>query len=201
MMAESLVYSCNMCSYNTQNLESLTSHVCKIHKNDPRFHIYCESCLRSYTKWDSYRKHIQRGCMVMPSGSNTSVDPSFPLTSDDNEGLEELDIMDVDSDQHEHSNAITQKDWYEALYILSIKEKYILSQVAVDEVVSCTKTLVSDILHEIMDDVCGNLPAETMEMLQNKIENVNDTLFKRMSSASLQRKYFKKYFNLVVSKI
>lgn len=110
--------------------------------------------------------------------------------------------MDITSEHHEHSNAMTQKDWYEAVYILSIKEKYILSQVAVDEVLSCTKTLVSDILYGIMDDVCSNdMPAETMQMLQSKVENINDTLFERMSSASLQRKYFKKYFNLVVSEI
>ena len=80
-----------MCSYGTGNLEDLTSHVCRMHQNDPKFHVYCKSCFRSYTKWDSYRKHIQRGCTHMPSSviANTNTHTSNNLQlADINDGEE-----------------------------------------------------------------------------------------------------------------
>lgn len=40
----------------------LASHVCKIHRYDPNFLIYCSSCLRSFKVWDTYKKHLYRGC-------------------------------------------------------------------------------------------------------------------------------------------
>ena len=33
-----------------------------VKKHCQGFFVYCNSCLRSYTKWNSYLKHIQRGC-------------------------------------------------------------------------------------------------------------------------------------------
>lgn len=53
------------------------------------------------------------------------------------------------TNEHEESDSEEQlitNEWFEAKYILHIKEKYILSQVAVDHVLASTKLLVSDIL-------------------------------------------------------
>ena len=42
-------------------------------KKHPRFFVYCNSFLRSYTKWNSYLQHIQRGCRsVTLERSNTN---------------------------------------------------------------------------------------------------------------------------------
>lgn len=196
LMAELLAFSCSMCSYGSRTLETLTLHVCKNHKSDPRFHIYCESCLRSYTNWDSYRKHLQRGCNTIPSTSvhPDTMDPGSPPAAD-NEIQSQLNMMDIS----EQSDELTQEDWHEAAYILNIKEKYIISQVAIDQILSCTKILVFDILSGIMDDIQGNLPSNAIQLLQNKVEHINSSLFQRLSSAALQRKYFRQYFNLVVS--
>ena len=185
-----------MCSYGTKNIENLTIHVCKVHKSDPNFHVYCELCLRSYTKWDSYRKHLQRGCSAIHS---TTLDsPTYPEVDTDEIASENWDRMEQDTSVAEE-NVIIQDDWYEAKYILNIKEKYILSQVAVDQIISSTKTLVSDILGGITDTIQGSVPLDVMELIQNEIDKVNTTLFQRLSSAALQKKYFQKYFNLIVS--
>lgn len=198
MMAE-LQYSCNMCSYGARDLDSVTSHVCRNHKNDHKFHVYCKSCLRSFTKWESYRKHIQRGCSIMPSSTvdpiTTALDPNSPSgTTEEHYG----DTIDIDSEDHQ-PGVVSQKDWYEAVYILNIKEQYVLPQVAVDKVLSSTKALLLDVLNELMNDIRGSVPAVTMQLLENKVFQINCALFKRLSSAALQRKYFKQYFDLVVS--
>lgn len=94
MTTELLPHTCNMCSYCTRTIENLTSHVCRMHKFDPRFHIFCNSCLRSYTKWDSYRKHVQRGCCMVstPSMDESTTNSSSPIptsiSEDDNGGNE-----------------------------------------------------------------------------------------------------------------
>lgn len=90
-------------------------------------------------------------------------------------------------------------DWHEAAYILNIKERYVMSQLAVDQVVDCTKNFVSVILSGILNDVKTSLPHAAIQLLQSKIDDVDTALFKQLSSAALQKKYFKKYFNLVVS--
>ena len=174
-MTELLPYSCNMCSYGAGSLENLTSHVCRMHKNDPRFHIYCESCLRSYTKWDSYRKHVQRGCCVRPPSedTSTSVDNNPPDNNTDNGedfGIEE-------QPQNLMASAVVQEDWHEATYILNIKERYTLSQVAVDQVIACTKTLVFDVLNRLLDDVKAGVPNATIKLLEEKVDYINGTLF------------------------
>ena len=65
-----LYHDCSICS---KSLEALTSHVCRVHRRDPRFLVSCKSCFRSYRKWDSYRKHLQRGCQMIPSQSTSGV--------------------------------------------------------------------------------------------------------------------------------
>lgn len=195
MMAELLSYACNMCSYSAGTMENLTSHVCRMHKSDPRFHIYCESCLRSYTKWDSYRKHIQRGCCVVSPTADMSVTNSPP--GDDYGNRDEFDTEE--QPQSPTASVVVQEDWHEAAYILNIKERYVLSQVAVDQVLACTRTLVSDVLSGVLDDVRADVPSDTVQLLENRVDFINDTLFKHLASAALQKKYFKQHFNLVVS--
>ena len=154
-MAE-LMYGCNMCSYEARSLNKLTSHVCKIHRYDSRFHFYCKSCLRSYTKWDSYRKHLQRGCTIIPGSSvvdHASSSIITPPVADD---------ISMDEEELPPGCCNDAQDWYEAAYVLKIKEQHILSQVAVDQIVSYTRTLVSDILNKTLNDVQDFLPANAL---------------------------------------
>lgn len=159
---------CNMCSYAAKTIENLTSHICRIHRFDPKFHVYCESCLRSYTKWDSYKKHLQRGCSIVSSSTQESAPESITSSP-----LPVMNCMDEGesqkyNEQPEHCEAI-EDDWHEAKYILSVKEKHVLSQVAVDEIIGCTKSLVSDILTEVVDAAQGRVPPNSLKLLQSKI--------------------------------
>lgn len=108
-------HTCSMCSYCSRNLGSLTTHICKSHRSDPRFNVYCKSCFRSYTKWESYRKHIQRGCKIMPCSTvNVASSSSLQLESNDED-------IDVDSSLVSNSNSMpVSEKWHEARFILSM---------------------------------------------------------------------------------
>ena len=199
-MAESMMYSCNMCSFSARSINSLTSHVCRAHKTDSMFHVYCKSCLRSYTKWDSYRKHVQRGCNAIPS--NDISDSGHQLAPINPDQLTSEDELDFSMEHESLTTAFNvEDDWHEAVYILNIKEKYLLSQVAVDQILSCTKQLVSDILAGVVNKIrSSEVSSSIMNVIENEVFRINCSLFKRVSTASLQKNYFKEYFNLVVSK-
>ena len=154
-------YDCTLCSYGTRSLQALTEHVCKRHRSDPNFHVNCKSCLRSYFNWESYRKHVQRGCRTMP-GSEVSHASSMDEIACDNEDT--MEVSDFESSQSTSSYpALLSRDWHEAAFILKIKEQYVLSQVAVDEVLSSTKVLMSEILSDVLDSVRGRVPNDTMQ--------------------------------------
>ena len=193
-MAE-LFHFCSMCSYGTVSLETLTEHVCTKHKSDPRFLVYCNSCLCSYSKWDSYRKHLQRGCEIMPTSATAST---HTQANSDREEYDDPGMsMDVDDDSSILANHDQQ--WHEAAYILSIKEKHILAQVAVDEILSITGVFVQDLLTGLVDDIQDKIPSDAVHILEDKVKETSDNLFRGISTAFLQKQYFRKHFSLVVS--
>lgn len=75
---------CNMCSFITHQPNALTSHIIRMHKDSPQFNVDCRSCLQSYTKWDSFRNHIQHGCSEIIPAVDASV-PAFISVSLSNE--------------------------------------------------------------------------------------------------------------------
>ena len=199
IMASEVFHDCNMCCYGTYSLEALISHVCKFHKDHPSFHVYCKTCLRSYTKWDSYRKHVQRGCKIMPTGTQelgTSDEPSEDLTADVDSDTIQPEPMDF---ERPHHNDVYPEKWHEALYILNLKEQFSLSQVAVDHVLASTTALVSGLLKEILDSIKDHVATDTMGLLEETTKNTVTSLFKGVSTSFLQKKYFKQHFKLLVS--
>lgn len=134
---------------------------------------------------------------VVPMSTSSKDMSTSAGQSDGN--LEDDNLMDTQELIPEAPTTAVQDDWQEATFILNLKEQYVLPQVAIDHVVSCTKVLVSDILGRIINDVCGNLPADSTKLLENRVMKTNTTLFGHLSTASLQKKYFKQHFNLIVS--
>lgn len=190
-----MFHACSMCSYGARSPEALSSHVCKVHKSDPRFLVYCKSCLRSYTKWDSYRKHLQRGCEIMPTSTVDSTAGINSLLTND------IDVQDpsVVDDEEESRPMPASRQWHEAAYIISIKEKHVLAQVAVDQVLSATSSFVAEVLSGLMDEIRDSASVNTMRILEKKVKDIKDNLFKGVSSGFLQKQYFEQHFGLVVS--
>lgn len=186
------VHTCNMCCYTFRHLDLLAAHIISKHKDDPQFNVYCKLCLRSYTKWDSYRKHVQRGC----SGCSTVL-PNVSSPSSQLE-IEECNDEDLPEVQPESSSIVNQS-WHEAAFILNIKEQYVVSQAVIDHMLSSTKILVSNLLSGIINDLGDIVPIETMELIKSRIRITDTSLFNGLTTACLQKSFFKQHFDLVVS--
>ena len=144
---------------------------------------------------------LQRGCEIVPSTSSQSIASISPLP-DIGPGPDPSTIDDEEAEIEENESLPVcrqSQQWHEAAYIVSIKEKHTLAQVAVDEILSTTSLFVADILSGFMDDIRDSTPANTMRILGRKVENINNTLFRGVSTAHLQKQYFKKHFGLLVS--
>lgn len=77
------VLCCSMCSFQASDRDTLVLHVCKIHRHDPNFLIYCSRCLRSFRVWETYKKHLYRGCKE-EANNVTSEDTILDISEDDN---------------------------------------------------------------------------------------------------------------------
>ena len=192
------VRGCSMCSYTSISEEDVKKHVLKLHKHHPRFFVYCNSCLRSYTKWNSYLKHIQRGCRsVRLEGSITNstnneqeTDKSYLVSNGIGDTSEELsEPKEEQDDQRE-----------QAAYILSIKEKYGISQVAVDHIVESTKSLVRDVLARFVNHISSSnqVSPDALRYINEEAKKCSDNLFKNLSTSHLQKKFIKDNFGYVV---
>lgn len=162
------LYGCDMCSFVALQHASLVDHVCTIHREHPNFLVYCESCLRSYTKWDSYKKHRSRGCKGGQTGSHV-------LTGE----AEDLSMSITDNDPVDDDDGVAPmfrppQQWHEAAFILSVKEQHVLSQAAVDHVISSAKSLVSNVFDALLNTLTDRLPEDSMNhfLSQNPVSKL-----------------------------
>ena len=143
------VYRCSMCTFATPNSNHLQKHIYTVHRDDPNFHVYCSFCNRSFKKLSAYRKHLFRGCKAQHTIESTYV-------QDDEDSEPENFVqptLNVDesctSQRSEETHLQLDKKWLEARYILGLKEKYSITQTAIDHVVLSTASLLSSVLDSI----------------------------------------------------
>lgn len=140
----------------------------------------------------------------MPSSSvemtNASGCDEEPLSFENlNVDRFNVDSTQRSSNEDECSSILVDRQWHEAAYILGIKEKHILPQVAIDEILSTTSIFISEILSGLVHDICDSLPTDILQLLQKKIKDTSNSLFRDVLTGFKQNKYFKTHFGLVVS--
>ena len=101
-------------------------------------------------------------------------------------------------DESQTSQALTQQ-WHEAKFILSIKVKHVLSQVAVDQVLSSTTTLLCIMLDHVTADLKAKRPEELLQLVEHRACEAKSSLFSGIHTSYLQHKFFAENFHLVVS--
>ena len=153
--------------------------------------------MRSYKKLSAYRKHVSRGCTV-PLGEDTNTEQGSPLQSSPElpEGDTFDDSVTEQFDDPGVENPTICQQWHEARFILSIKE-HVLSQAAVDHIMSSTTTLVSTLLDNITANVYSTDPQELLKIIDQRICDAK-AMFSGLSTSYQQQKYFVENFHLVV---
>lgn len=198
--AMSELLSCQMCSYFGSH-DELLRHVCQIHEHDPNFLIYCSTCSRSFTKLDSFRKHKSRStkCSSQSDLSHSSLTPQIPTPGPSND--ETAPTLDYEGAERSDSHPALRRPstkWRAASFILGIKEKHLLTQAAIDTVLTSTTSLVDGLLQDFVAELRENLSEEAKAVLDEKVQGCLQP-FSGLETAYLQKKYFRESFNLLVS--
>ena len=185
-----------MCSFTSRWEKDIRRHICSVHKDDPRFLVHCE-CLRSFKKWNTFLKHLQRGCSAVQNSASNSFSQSSENTLSD----QGFDASDSDGQiTRPCEREVPDKQWQQAAYILSIKERYGLTQVAVDHVITSTKVLLIDVFAQLVSRMSSSnhLSPDGLQYLEEECKRISDQLFENLSTPYLQQKYFRENFNFIV---
>ena len=184
----------------------LVKHVCRVHEHEAKFLIYCGQCSRSYTKLASFKKHIQHSsecrafnqAAINEAASSSSETILLPAAED-------ADMQDLGSvvilEPGQEDLAPPPMKWRADAFLLSIKERHLLSQAAVDTMVPSSTSLVGGILDDVLAELRGALPNEALPVLEEKVEEGLFSLkpFEGLETAYFQKRYMRELFKLVVS--
>ncbi|XP_028412421.1 uncharacterized protein LOC114535241 [Dendronephthya gigantea] len=175
-----MVFICNICRYETNIGNDYKKHMFKFHHHDANFKAVCGFCNRSYSKMDSFRKHIRR--------------------KHANEANEINDFMQVNEQVPDTPVGLVDKNYkqcHSAKYLLSLKASKVSERV-VNDIMETTQCFVSDILTDVKKAVDGKLKDEGVNM-EIDYEGIFDqgNLFADLSTTVQRKNYYKEHFGLV----
>ena len=207
---------CSFCSLSLTGIPSWFSHIRLVHSHEPGFFMRCSinGCALTYRNFSSLNTHVYRHHreaiigrihqQTITSGIECLADDNAPereifehddSTDDDQLVRTEIrQLLGIDSDEHKQRCA---------LFLLEMKEKFGISQKAIDRVVSGSEMLLANSARRIEAGVSHVLSSNDVDVaqipaLREYFDNLQSP-FVGISSSYLQLKYFKDNFGLIVS--
>ena len=162
------------------NLTEFLKHVKLFHSHQPNFSITCgvRGCMRSFHNYITFRNHLY---MYHSCDSNLSNDTSGERGNQSSDGGDESD-EEEDEQEHEHgtgdaSNSLAVRDTTtvlqesSALFLMGLKEKHKLTQVAMEGIIEGVTSLVQSRMDLLYADISSQLtsagiPRSTIEGLR-----------------------------------
>lgn len=214
-----MIYHCPYCSYRCNRYRIHTRHVFDSHSSIPNFEFTCgiNSCIRKFRNYNSLKSHVARNHY----GDDPDATPILPLVSDlpsesvendtcssepngfeDTLAPEQYEELSQTCVMQSHSKNQLQKS--SALYLLTLKEKYRLTQTAVDFVVNHTKVAVDNIIDDLHQSVAREMMSISVlsdgdkSRISSVFHNATNP-FSGLETQYLQSKYFEETFAVVVS--
>ena len=195
-------HNCPLCeSFASTSMKGIVRHIGLVHSHELDFRVTCgvSGCLRTYYKFNSFKKHmyVKHRDSLHEHATNV-VSYQAVLGSNDC-------YTPQDDDDEEHESFITQRDRSTALFLLKAREIHKISQSALDHLLGDMAVYMDMIKERLMENVIATLQRkginmeDDLELLRlTKSPEVTDP-FSSLHSEYLQRQYFIKHFNLVVS--
>ena len=152
------------------------------------FRVYCASCLRSFSKWNTFKKHLSRGCSLqVPEDSSADSERTHDL--DPTTSLDDFSAFSSSEDVLDHNSLDTpSQEWHEAAYILYIKENHVMTQAAIDTILPHTNQLFLSLLESVSRELRTKLSDEAMGFVEQAHSNVLP-LFSNLSTTYQQVTY------------
>lgn len=213
IMAHAIPFRCKSCSYSSSSWRGVVRHTFETHSNEPNFSVACvvDGCCQTFQRYSSLTSHLLRkhkgkdlefearnSSRFFTSTSESSHECTF---EDENEtgNIVTEDLSPQESDciyqpnvEHLHRSA--------GLFLLSIKERYQLTQAAVDFALGQVREMISlavDDAHKVMESTLKEYSI-TIPDVSDQLETLRDP-FASFSTEYMQTKYYREHFGLVVS--
>ena len=202
---------------------SYTRHVFESHSSIPNFEFTCgiQGCIRKFRNYHTLKSHIVRNhsgedLNSVPerfdspsentgSDIDTAENDECPSELDDDLDMDPEQLQTVCTMQSGGLSGANQLQKSSALFLLTLKEKYRLTQTAVDFAVDQIKTTVEHIIDDLREGVARevmNITSELSDDDKSRIYSVFDNAknpFSGIETQYLQSKYFEENFAVVVS--
>ena len=207
-------YHCSYCPYRCGSYRNYTRHIFESHSSIPNFEFTCgiNSCVRKFRNYNSLKSHVARNHYgedvdASPSGNvsqSESIESDVATSElDDFEDVftsqqsaeEESQTCTVQSQSVTTANELQKSS---ALYLLTLKEKYKLTQTAIDFVVGHTKLAIDNIIDDLHQNVTKEISGDDKSRISSVFHNTKNP-FNGLETRYLQSKYFEENFAVVVS--
>ena len=177
-------------------------HTFESHSSEPNFSFTCgiDGCRQTFYKYSSIKSHISRKHRGLEHAgilSGTDESTSGVTVDDlDSTGCEE-DVSVVCATDSQ--SRLTRSA---ALFLITLKEKYALTQSATDYAVGQVKEMMVYMLEDLKSSVDSALQEFSLETgtqvpdLAHCYDNINP--FLHLETEHMQKKFYKENFNLVV---
>ena len=184
-------------------------HTFESHSSEPNFSFTCgiDGCRQTFNKYSSIKSHIsrkhrglERVGILSGTDENTSIVTSSTNFDDDLDSTG--DGVDVSVDRARTTDTQSRLTRSAALFLITLKEKYALTQSATDFAVGQVKELMMYMLEDLKSSVDSALQEFSLETgsevpdLAHCYENINP--FLHLETEHMQKKFYKENFNLVV---
>lgn len=180
-------------------------HTFECHSSEPNFRMSCRICSQTFSNYSSMSSHISRkhkGCSLEETDHISTVSQDLQIT---NVAVDTPMMTSTTCDIHPQSSQTHENQMYRsaALFLLTLKEKYNLTQTTVDFAVSQVQQMVKYALEDLKDNVLKSAHESGYDLPMNIVDAMDTSInpFQDLHSEHMQTKFFKEYFNIVVSNV
>lgn len=205
---------CSLCSTRSPSISLWMSHLRQVHQSETNISLSCpmDECCSVYSKVNSLCSHVYRRHKDLLSGSvrDTSTAAITRQAGDSSEATSSGFIFDLslpeslrhDVNQLLHLDAYEQKK-KSILFLMQLKEERLLTQAAVNDVVSGCKEVFEHTLCHLKAGVSEKLSkagidSSDIDGLDSVFSDMSDP-FKGLESAYLQDKFISEELGCIVS--
>ena len=193
-----MCFCCSYCSFRSNKWRIFIRHTFECHSSLPNFSIECPVtfCRQIFKNFSTFNSHFTRKHSGYVVDNNLADSSSIVHVDINNDDVYECGNQEIDMEL-EASTGVASKDMAQrsaALFLLTMKEKFCLTQVALDFAVGQVRQMVGYLMEDIKSKLTEELKADTnFECFEWKDP------FMDLDTEYLQHKFYKKHFGLIVS--
>ena len=202
-----MVFHCQFCCFSALRWKQVLRHTFEAHSSAPGFIFTCgvDGCsqtFRTYSGINSHlqRKHRGRDYDDRPTTSSASANVEFDV----GHGTAELagHEPDLDTEMGTEEQEVNQLEKAAALFLLCLKERYQLTQSAIDFAIGQVQQMLSFAVDDIQNVLEAHLQSCPLDASNyaSVLEYISiPDPFLHLQSEYMQTKYFRENFDLIVS--